>query len=40
MKSKKGKMSLIKFNNKIYYAYKEGVFKLNDKTKQFEKINY
>jgi AraC family chitin signaling transcriptional activator len=35
---KKGKnASLIKFNNKIYYAYKEGVFKLNDKTKQFEK---
>ena len=34
----KGKnSSLIKFNNAIYYAYKEGVFKLNDKTKQFEK---
>jgi ligand-binding sensor domain-containing protein/DNA-binding CsgD family transcriptional regulator len=35
---KKGKnASLVKFNNKIYYAYKKGVFKLNDKTKQFEK---
>ncbi|UFH35321.1 triple tyrosine motif-containing protein [Flavobacterium acetivorans] len=35
---KKGKnASLIKFNNSIYYAYKEGVFKLNNKTKQFEK---
>ena len=34
----KGKnSSLIKFNNTIYYAYKEGVFKLNSKTKQFEK---
>jgi len=28
---------LAKFNNTIYYAYKEGVFKLNSKTKQFEK---
>ncbi|EIA08050.1 hypothetical protein HJ01_02581 [Flavobacterium frigoris PS1] len=35
---KKGKnASLIKFNNSIYYAYKEGVFKLNNKTKQFSK---
>ena len=35
---KKGKNAcLIKFNNSIYYAYKEGVFKLNNKTKQFEK---
>lgn len=34
----KGKnASLTKFNNAIYYAYKEGVFKLNTKTKQFEK---
>ena len=34
----KGKnSSLIKFNNAIYYAYKGGVFKLNTKTKQFEK---
>lgn len=34
----KGKnASLIKFNNAIYYAYKEGIFKLNAKTKQFEK---
>jgi DNA-binding CsgD family transcriptional regulator len=33
----KGKnASLIKFKNEIYYAYKEGVFKLNYKTKQFE----
>jgi DNA-binding CsgD family transcriptional regulator/ligand-binding sensor domain-containing protein len=31
------KSSLIKFNNSIYYAYKEGVFKLNPKTKIFEK---
>ena len=36
----KGKSSgLIKFNNTIYYAYKEGVFKINPKTKQFEKDN-
>jgi AraC family chitin signaling transcriptional activator len=35
---KNGKNSgLVKFNNTIYYAYKEGVFKLNSKTKQFEK---
>lgn len=35
---RKGKNAgLIKFNNAIYYAYKEGVFKLNNKTKQFEK---
>jgi AraC family chitin signaling transcriptional activator len=34
----KGKnSSLIKFNNTIYYAYKEGIFKLNSRTKQFEK---
>jgi AraC family chitin signaling transcriptional activator len=37
---KKGKnASLIQFNNGIYYAYKEGIFKLNSKTKQFEKDN-
>lgn len=37
---KKGKYSsLIKFNNEIYYAYKEGIFKLNPKTKQFKKDN-
>ncbi|CAM2886826.1 regulatory protein, luxR family [Flavobacterium succinicans] len=35
---KKGKnASLIKYNGVIYYAYKEGIFKLNPKTKQFEK---
>jgi DNA-binding CsgD family transcriptional regulator/ligand-binding sensor domain-containing protein len=35
---KKGRNSgLVKFNNAIYYAYKDGVFKLNLKTKQFEK---
>lgn len=35
---KKGKnASLTKFNNAIYYAYKEGIFKLNPTTKQFEK---
>ncbi|WP_319005347.1 helix-turn-helix and ligand-binding sensor domain-containing protein [Flavobacterium shii] len=35
---KKGKnASLTKFNNSIYYACKEGIFKLNDQTKQFEK---
>ncbi len=28
---------LVKFNNSIYYANKEGIFKLNSKTKQFEK---
>ncbi|VXB99073.1 LuxR family transcriptional regulator [Flavobacterium sp. 9AF] len=34
----KGKNScLIKFNEFIYYAYKEGVYKLNTKTKEFEK---
>ena len=34
----KGKnASLTKFNNTIYYAYKEGIFKLNSKSKQFEK---
>lgn len=34
----KGKnASLTKFNNQIYYAYKGGIFKLNQKTKQFEK---
>ncbi|NHN24802.1 LuxR family transcriptional regulator [Flavobacterium jejuense] len=34
----KGKnSSLIMFNNTIYYAYKDGVFKLNQKTKKFEK---
>lgn len=34
----KGKnASLTKFNNVIYYANKEGIFKLNDKTKQFNK---
>ncbi|WP_395052461.1 triple tyrosine motif-containing protein [Flavobacterium sp.] len=37
-KPTKGKnASLIKFNNSIYYAYKEGIFKLNSKTKTFEK---
>jgi len=37
---KSGKNSgLVKFNNIIYYAYKEGIFKLNTKTKQFEKDN-
>ena len=34
----KGKnASLIKYNDSIYYAYKEGVFKLNDKKNVFEK---
>jgi AraC family chitin signaling transcriptional activator len=34
----KGKnASLTKFNNSIYYACKEGIFKLNAKTKKFEK---
>ncbi|AWG23718.1 LuxR family transcriptional regulator [Flavobacterium faecale] len=34
----KGKnASLVAFNGAIYYAYKKGVFKLNPKTKQFEK---
>nr|WP_315207787.1 triple tyrosine motif-containing protein [uncultured Flavobacterium sp.] len=36
----KGKnASLTKFNNIIYYANKEGIFKLNEKTKQFSKDN-
>jgi AraC family chitin signaling transcriptional activator len=35
---KKGKNAgLTKFNNTIYYAYKDGIFKLNNKTKLFEK---
>lgn len=35
---KNGKNSgLVKYNNAIYYAYKEGVFKLNSKTRKFEK---
>lgn len=34
----KGKnASLNKYNNTIYYAYKEGIFRLNPKTKQFQK---
>ncbi|WP_155076834.1 triple tyrosine motif-containing protein [Flavobacterium sp. MC2016-06] len=34
----KGKnASLTKFNNSIYYAYKGGIFKLNPRTKLFEK---
>ncbi|MDG2432132.1 triple tyrosine motif-containing protein, partial [Flavobacterium sp.] len=34
----KGKnASLVKFNNSIFYAYKGGVYKLNDKTKEFQK---
>ncbi|WP_230470729.1 triple tyrosine motif-containing protein [Flavobacterium cheongpyeongense] len=34
----KGKnASLTKFNNAIYYAHKDGIFKLNPATKQFEK---
>lgn len=34
----KGKnASLVKFNNVIYYAYKEGIFKLNTTSKEFEK---
>ena len=34
----KGKNAcLAKFNNVIYYAFKEGIFKLNSKTQKFEK---
>lgn len=34
----KGKnASLAKFNNAIYYAFKDGIFKLNPRTKAFEK---
>ena len=34
----KGKnSSLVKYNNEIYYAFKEGVFKLNTKTQKFDK---
>ncbi len=37
-KPSKGKnASLTKFNNNIYYAYKNGIFKLNKINKQFEK---
>ena len=36
----KGKNAgLTKFNNTIYYSYKEGIFKLDPKTKKFEKDN-
>ncbi len=36
----KGKnASLIKFNNTIYYAYKNGIYKLNETDKQFVKDN-
>ncbi|WP_353078738.1 triple tyrosine motif-containing protein [Flavobacterium sp.] len=32
----KGKNAcLVKYNNKIYYAFKDGIFKFNNKTKQF-----
>ncbi len=34
----KGKnAALIKYNNEIYYAYKNGIFKLNNKSKEFKK---
>lgn len=34
----KGKNAgLIKYNNAIYYAYKDGIFKLNNKNKSFQK---
>jgi AraC family transcriptional regulator, chitin signaling transcriptional activator len=37
----KGKnASLAKFNNSIFYAYKDGVLKLNNATKQFEKDTF
>jgi hypothetical protein len=37
-KAKEGKnASLIKFNDKIYYAYKEGVLKLNEKRSNLKK---
>lgn len=37
----KGKnASLTKYNKAIYYAYKEGIYKLNFKTKTFEKDDY
>lgn len=36
----KGKNAgLAKFNNSIYYAYKDGIYKLNEKTKLFAKDN-
>lgn len=39
-KPEKGKNAgLTKFNNNIYYAYKAGIFKLNNSNKQFEKDN-
>jgi hypothetical protein len=28
-----------KFNNSIYYAFKGGVYKLNENSKEFQKIN-
>lgn len=34
----KGKYAgLVKYNNQIYYAYKDGIFKLNNQSKQFVK---
>ena len=37
----KGKNAcLSKFNNTIYYAYKEGIYKLNPKTKEFKKDDF
>ncbi len=37
-KPNKGKNAgLIKYNNTLYYAFKDGIFKLNTKNKQFEK---
>ena len=34
----KGKNAcLVNYNNQIYYASKDGIFKLNNKTKQFSK---
>ncbi len=39
-KPEKGKnATLAKYNNQIYYASKEGIFKMNNKTKVFEKDN-
>jgi AraC family transcriptional regulator, chitin signaling transcriptional activator len=36
----KGKnASLVKFNNRIYYAFKDGIMKLNSKSNEFEKDN-
>jgi hypothetical protein len=37
---KKENASLTKFNNTIYYAYKDGIFKLNNKTNYLKRTPF